>query len=163
MRTATCTTSITGFRQDADGDWIAELACGHAQHVRHRPPWQNRPWVTTEAGRAAKVGAPIVCPSCRMPEPPDGVVEYRRTASFTEATIPAGLLRDHRTATGVWANIVVEAGSLEYTLNSPRRTFLLTSEQPGVAPPMEPHPVNVVGPVRFHVEFLRRATQEGDG
>jgi len=159
----TCTTTITGFRQDPDADWIAELACGHTQHVRHRPPWQNRPWVSSEAGRAAKVGTPIECPSCRMPEPPDGVAEYRRTASFTEATIPAGLLRDHRTAPGVWANIVVEAGSLEYTLDSPRRSFLLTPERPGVAPPTEPHHVKVVGQVRFHVEFLRRSAPVGLG
>ena len=64
------TTVIDGFHQDAEGDWIAELACGHTQHMRHRPPWQSRPWVTSEAGRAAKVGASIECPSCRMAEPP---------------------------------------------------------------------------------------------
>jgi hypothetical protein len=58
------TTAISGFHQDAAGDWVAELACGHTQHMRHRPPWQNRPWVMTEAGRAAKVGAPIACPQC---------------------------------------------------------------------------------------------------
>ena len=45
----------------------------------------------------------------------------------------------------MWANIVVEVGSLEYTLDSPRRTFLLTAERPGVAPPTEPHHVKVVG------------------
>ncbi|WP_372983133.1 DUF3565 domain-containing protein, partial [Marinobacter sediminum] len=21
------------------------MSCGHFQHVRHNPPWQNRPWV----------------------------------------------------------------------------------------------------------------------
>jgi hypothetical protein len=62
------TTTITGFHQDADGDWVAELACGHTQHMRHRPPWQERPWVTTEAGRAAKLGAPIDCASCATEE-----------------------------------------------------------------------------------------------
>ena len=43
---------IVGFRQDDHGDWIAELECGHAQHVRHDPPWTMRPWVTTAGGRA---------------------------------------------------------------------------------------------------------------
>jgi hypothetical protein len=66
-------TRITGFHQDDDGDWVAELACGHAQHVRHRPPWQLRPWVTTEAGRAARIGQSIDCPSC------DPLVEPRRS------------------------------------------------------------------------------------
>ena len=57
-------TTIAGFHQDEAGDWVAELACGHTQHMRHRPPWQSRPWVMTEAGRAAKIGAPIDCPAC---------------------------------------------------------------------------------------------------
>jgi len=56
--------TIVGFHQDPDGDWVADLACGHTQHVRHRPPWQNRPWVTTESGRAAKLGAPMECRAC---------------------------------------------------------------------------------------------------
>ena len=67
------TTSITGFHQDPAGDWVAELACGHTQHMRNRPPWQNRPWVVSEAGRAAKVGAAVECPTCPTPEPPADV------------------------------------------------------------------------------------------
>jgi hypothetical protein len=62
------TTHIVGFHQDAEGDWVADLACGHAQHVRHRPPWQNRPWVETEAGRTAKLGTPIACTACDTPQ-----------------------------------------------------------------------------------------------
>jgi len=70
--TAVATTEITGFHQDAEGDWVAELACGHSQHVRHRPPWQLRPWAATEAGRAERVGRQIDCPSCeRRADPPD--------------------------------------------------------------------------------------------
>ena len=57
-------TVIAGFHQDAAGDWVAELACGHTQHMRHRPPWQSRPWVESEAGRTAKIGAPIDCAAC---------------------------------------------------------------------------------------------------
>jgi hypothetical protein len=57
-------TTITGFRQDTAGDWVAELACGHSQHMRHRPPWTERPWVAIEEQRAAKIGAPIDCPLC---------------------------------------------------------------------------------------------------
>ena len=57
-------TRITGFHQDSAGDWVAELACGHAQHMRHRPPWLERAWVTTPEGRQAKLGAAIDCPLC---------------------------------------------------------------------------------------------------
>ena len=42
---------IAGFHQDSEGDWVAELDCLHTQHVRHRPPFQERPWILTEAGR----------------------------------------------------------------------------------------------------------------
>jgi hypothetical protein len=58
------TTTIIGFHQDAESDWVAELACGHNQHVRHRPPWQQRPWVATAEGRAARLGQKIDCPLC---------------------------------------------------------------------------------------------------
>ena len=37
---------IVGYHQDQLGDWVAELECGHGQHVRHDPPWQVREWVT---------------------------------------------------------------------------------------------------------------------
>ena len=48
---------ITGFHPDEEGDWVAELECGHQQHVRHEPPWQVRPWVVTPEGRAARIVA----------------------------------------------------------------------------------------------------------
>jgi uncharacterized protein DUF3565 len=31
---------IVGYHQDDERHWVAELECGHAQHVRHDPPWQ---------------------------------------------------------------------------------------------------------------------------
>ena len=55
---------ITGFVQDELGDWVAELACGHRQHVRHRPPWSERPWVVSESGRASMLGTLLECPLC---------------------------------------------------------------------------------------------------
>jgi tellurite methyltransferase len=149
------TTTITGFHQDPEGEWVAELACGHSQHMRHRPPWQSRPWVTSAAGRTSKLGAPLDCPLCQMPELPSGARAYKRTAAFTEATVPAGLLRDHRTKAGVWARIVVESGRLEYTFGAPLRTFVLDAQCPGIVVPEAPHQVKPLGPVRFHVEFLR--------
>ena len=56
--------SIIGFHQDEEGHWVAELACGHNQHVRHDPPWQLRPWVLTEQGRAQFVGHVLSCVRC---------------------------------------------------------------------------------------------------
>lgn len=62
---------ITGFHLDEENDWVAELACGHFQHVRHNPPWIERPWVTTAEGRAGKLGARLNCKKCDLGAPPD--------------------------------------------------------------------------------------------
>jgi hypothetical protein len=55
---------ITGFHRDAEGHWVAELECGHQQHVRHNPPWQVRLWVLEEATRREKVGTQLDCVLC---------------------------------------------------------------------------------------------------
>ncbi len=55
---------IIGFHKDEEGDWVADLKCGHTQHVRHNPPWQLRPWVTTKVGRKAKIGSALNCKEC---------------------------------------------------------------------------------------------------
>ena len=55
---------MVGFEQDEVGDWVALLECGHRQHVRHRPPWQERPWVVTEEGRRGRLGSPLECVEC---------------------------------------------------------------------------------------------------
>ena len=55
---------IVGFHTDEEGHWVAELECGHTQHVRHDPPWQQRPWVTTPAGRAEHLGTELRCVRC---------------------------------------------------------------------------------------------------
>jgi hypothetical protein len=55
---------ITGFHQDEDSHWVADLACGHTRHVRHDPPWQSRPWTQTAEGRAAMLGQVFECKKC---------------------------------------------------------------------------------------------------
>ena len=55
---------ITGFHPDDEGHWVAELECGHGQHVRHDPPLVWREWVLTEQGRAARLGTTRECPPC---------------------------------------------------------------------------------------------------
>jgi hypothetical protein len=39
---------LTGFHLDRENHWVTELDCGHAQHMRHEPPWMERPWVELE-------------------------------------------------------------------------------------------------------------------
>jgi hypothetical protein len=56
--------AIVGYEQDDRGDWIAELACGHRQHVRHQPPFFQRAWVLEAAGRQERLGTPLECRLC---------------------------------------------------------------------------------------------------
>ncbi|HUN52857.1 MAG TPA: DUF3565 domain-containing protein [Candidatus Sulfotelmatobacter sp.] len=61
---------IAGFRQDVEGQWVADLDCGHSRHVRHQPPWQERAWVTSVAGRRTHLGSTLTCRRCAAGEPP---------------------------------------------------------------------------------------------
>ena len=62
---------IIGYHRDEEDDWVAELDCGHNQHVRHRPPFVNRPWVESAAGREAMRGRELDCVKCDRGEPVD--------------------------------------------------------------------------------------------
>jgi len=64
MTVDAATRRIVAFRLDDDGDWIAELECGHTIHMRHNPPWQTRPWVLTEESRSRMLGATLSCIQC---------------------------------------------------------------------------------------------------
>jgi Protein of unknown function (DUF3565) len=56
--------SIVGFHRDDHGDWVAELSCGHSQHIRHRPPFELRPWILDDETRNARLGTARDCPLC---------------------------------------------------------------------------------------------------
>ena len=62
---------IVGYHRDEEQHWVAQLACGHNQHVRHDPPWTNRPWVMTEEGRARMLGQRLECVKCESNAPAD--------------------------------------------------------------------------------------------
>lgn len=89
---------------------------------------------------------------------PPGLTCYKRTPTFTETSIPAGLLKDHSTKEGTWGLIRVEEGELMYVVTDPRRvhqeSVLTSTDEPGVVEPTILHRVEALGPVRFHVEFL---------
>ena len=151
--------AIEGFHQDATGDWVAVLRCGHGQHVRHRPPFWLVPWVLTAEGRAGKVGGELPCVLCDRAELPEGFAPYKRTADFDQHSIPAALLRDHATKPGVWAVIHVLAGRLHYVVEPPLASEqLLDPEHPGVVVAEVKHRVRAEGDVRFFVEFHHLAT-----
>ena len=147
---------IVGFHQDEQRDWVAELSCGHGQHVRHRPPFTLRPWVTTPEGRASRLGERLDCVRCDRLELPDGFVAFHRTPVLTEESVPRQLRSAHATKPGTWGLLEVLSGSLVYVIEGDpeRRTTLAAGEQVRIAPEVRHH-VDLVGRVAFTVEFFR--------
>jgi tellurite resistance-related uncharacterized protein len=150
--------AITGFQQDAEGHWVAELSCGHGRHIRHNPPLVERPWVQSEAGRNQRLGELLDCVGCDRRELPSGFAPYRRTSDFDEATIPQALRARHDTKAGIWGRIHVSRGSVDYRVYEPfDSTERLAPDAPGIVLPEVPHQLEVIGPVTLHVEFWRRS------
>jgi tellurite resistance-related uncharacterized protein len=147
--------TIDGFHQDDEGDWVAELSCLHNQHVRHRPPFQERPWVTTEAGRAQRVGTPLACPLCDRLELPAGLQVARTAGPFDADTLPPALQRAHLVAERTWALLRVLEGAVMVAIDTaPPTTRRLTAGDEQPIPPATPHHVRVDEPMRLAVDFL---------
>jgi len=146
---------IVAFAIDAHGDWTAALSCGHRQHVRHKPPFMVREWITTAQGRDGMLGSLLDCVRCDRFEIPEEFLPYKRTPEFDHTTVPAALRRDHSTKPGVWAKIVVVDGRLRYRVESLNTDIELSRDRTGVVLPEVLHHVEPVGEVRFYVQFYR--------
>ena len=147
--------TITGFHLDEESDWVAELSCGHNQHVRHQPPFRLRPWVVDPDQRAARVGALLECPPCDRAELPEELYEVRSSPIWDEQSIPAGLLRAHRLVDGTWGEIRVHEGRLRFVMvGDPNLELVVEAEASQAIPPEVPHHVEPLGSVRFSITFL---------
>lgn len=149
---------IDGFHQDDEGDWVAELSCLHNQHVRHRPPFQERPWVETPEGRDGRIGTDLDCPLCDRAEMPDGLRLARTAGPFDELTLPAGLRRNHRVADRTWGCLRVLDGQVLFSMETepPIEVELCAGDEQAI-PPGIPHMVTVDGAVQLVVDFYVRA------
>lgn len=150
--------AIDGFHCDELGDWVAHLECGHRQHVRHRPPFQMRPWVETAAGRRDRIGTPLDCPLCDRAELPDGLRYVRSTDVWDDSSLPAGLRRDHRLGPGTWGVLHVLSGRLRFvpdgdTWSQPPAAMDAGASQP--IPPQMTHHVETAGPVSVRIDFYK--------
>ena len=149
---------IIDFHLDEEGDWVASLDCGHKQHVRHRPPLIERPWVMAEESRRKMIGKEWSCPLCDRLEIPEGFEVYSRTPEFDARSIPVKIRSHHETGTGIWGKITVLQGHLRYTVGEPiGREFMLDKTIRGIVSPHIPHKVEPIGDVRFFIEFYRSA------
>lgn len=146
---------ITGFHQDDAGAWVAELSCLHGQHIRHSPPFQNRPWVLTDAGRTEHLGTDINCPLCDRAELPGGLEVTRTAGPFDQVTIPPALRKDHVVGEGRWGWVRVIEGSVGFAMaTEPPIERRLTAGDHQALPPGVAHHLVVDGPAVVAIDFL---------
>ncbi|RZM79597.1 DUF1971 domain-containing protein [Leptolyngbya iicbica] len=87
---------------------------------------------------------------------PTNCVPYKRTAEFTDDSVPDALLQAHSTKVNVWGKIVVLTGNLTYQILEPEwEAIALRPGIDGVIEPTIKHQVVPQPGVRFYVEFYR--------
>ena len=98
------------------------------------------------------------------PDQMPALKSYKTTPTFTQDSVPVGLLADHSTKEGVWGLIHVSRGKLRYCVTDPRREneerILEPGNAAGVVEPTIVHRVELLGPVEFRVEFLRAPSDQ---
>jgi uncharacterized protein DUF3565 len=88
---------IVGFQLDAQGEWVADLDCGHRQHMRHQPPFYPRPWLLEAEGRRRRLGTPLRCRLCEqnVPGPASSTEVGGEAACFAHLVCPdCGIVLD---------------------------------------------------------------------
>ncbi len=94
-------------------------------------------------------------------ELPANVEKYSETPIFTEVSVPTKLTSVHDTKPGVWGRLVVLDGEIDYVVpGPPLARKRITSSNYGVIEPAVAHRVELIGPVRFKVEFYRMKIAE---
>lgn len=88
------------------------------------------------------------------PELPDGLEHVRTTPWFDQDSHPAGLLRNHQVADGVWGRLIVAEGEVgfEFEDDPDGQLTVKAGDSVGI-PPTRRHRVVLLGPARFAVEF----------
>jgi len=89
---------------------------------------------------------------------PVGLELVRTTPTFDETSVPPALLAEYQVAESVWGRLVVHGGELAFVFEGERsEPHSVTAGESMVIPPSRPHHVELVGPVRFAIEFHRAA------
>lgn len=94
---------------------------------------------------------------------PKDVKAYKRTSTFTTSSIPKGLLSRHNTKEGTWGLVVVEKGSLAYTIfgnasnGGENIESIVSVGSPGVIEPQVYHKIKPLSDDTLcYVEFYAR-------
>lgn len=86
-------------------------------------------------------------------ELPDDSELVRTTAVFDSDTVPAGLLRAHRVAVGMWGRLVVHAGIVNFVFDDDGDHPVTVAGGTLVIPPARPHHLELSEDASFAVEF----------
>lgn len=90
------------------------------------------------------------------PRLPDGLEHVRTTDTFDIDSIPAGLLRAHRVADGVWGRLVVHTGTVIFVFDDdPEHPITITAGGTVAIPPARQHHLVLDQPATLAVEFHR--------
>lgn len=150
---------------DSEGDWVAELSCYHNQHVRHRPPFQERAWVIEPEGRADRIGSPLECTLCDRAEMPEGLVQLARLGPWDRGSVPDALRRAHHTPAGRWGLLEVQEGALGFQFrpegDPPGPVLRLEAGQSQAIPPDVEHRVVADRAVRVELQLWGREETAG--
>lgn len=149
--------TIHRFHQDDVGDWVAELGCGHDQHVRHRPPFEQRPWVLSAYERERHIGESRDCPLCEQGVLPARVVFLKSSSDWDEISMPAPLRNAHRLSDDKWGLLQVAEGSLRYVSHDAAFERVVAAGEQLAIPPGVAHDVTPIGAARFRIDFFRIA------
>ncbi|MGI9282385.1 MAG: DUF1971 domain-containing protein [Endozoicomonas sp.] len=87
---------------------------------------------------------------------PDHVTAYKKTPVFDQDSMPAGLLKTHRTKEGTWGVLNVLEGSVVFCpeQQSTEKVSLSAGDQ-WVIQPEQAHHLELNGPVSCYVEFYK--------
>lgn len=155
--------AIVDYVLDGDGDWIAHLSCGHSQHVRHRPPFQERAWVLEEESRRARLETYLLCPLCDRGELPERMCLVRNSPVWDNETAPSAIRNFHHLAEGTWGVITVGEGQMRFITNGEVvMNVLVDTSSPRAIPPGLDHSVEFTGPVRFSIGYFSVERDESD-
>ena len=148
---------IIGFHQDELGDWVAELSCLHSQHVRHKSPFQIRPWVIDEIQRKSRIGTLLDCPLCDRCEFPDQLYLQNKLGRWDSDSVPKEFRNPHKLAKGKWAILAVLHGNVKFELQlNPQVRKALSPGDSQVIPPQVPHSIVMSDDGEIELEIWSR-------
>ena len=146
--------TIVAFGQDEAGDWVVGLSCLHRQHVRHRPPFDERAWVLDPTERDARIGSDVDCPLCDRGELPGELRLARSAGPFDQSRMPPGLLRSHRVPAGLWGVVRIHSGRVGLCLPTGSAALSIEAGRDAALPPEVPHKLVLAGPVELSIDLL---------